>query len=613
MSRKEADRGVRLTGRLFAELKASRAEAARFREKVAVVGMACRFPPGGGIAAFQERLAAGNDSVTPGRPDGLMFGGEGEDPLWGAYIEGLDRFDSGFFGIAPVEAELMDPQQRLLLETSWRALEDAGVNPEGLRGSRTGVYAGIMGNDYAYLLRHGEHEPAHGAYLATGSGFSSAIGRVSFALGLQGPALAVDTACSSSLVAIHQAVAALQRGEADLALAGGVNVILAGEVTRLSQVAGMLSPDGRSKTFDAAADGIVRGEGCGMLVLRRLSEAERDGDRILGVVLGSAVNHDGASAGLTVPNGPAQEQVIREALFRAEITPSSVDYLEAHGTGTELGDPIEVQAAAAVYGEGRDGDVPLLLGSVKTNIGHLESAAGVAGVIKVLLAMREGVIPRHLHFERPNPRLDWVSLPVRVTAEAVPWPVDSERPFRAGVSAFGLTGTNAHLVLEGYGQPGEERGAAVAVGAPPVLPAEDSGRGRPPEAAAGELAERRFRVLPLSARTPRALSELAGRYLEWLGEGEGAVSAERLADGAWTAGTGRRHFRERAGLVFSGVGELREQLEALAAGGMGSSSRAAGKVAFLFTGQGSQWPGMGRELYEREPVFREVLDRAEGG
>ena len=581
-------------------------------ERVAIVGMAGRLPGASDLAGFGARLLAGDDLVTEGRPDDLMPDLEGtERPPWGAYVSGLDRFDAEFFRIAPIEAELMDPQQRMLLETSWEALEDAGLDPGTLHGSRTGVYVGIMNRDYEQFLPSAGTDPHRMVYLTTGSGFAAAIGRISFVFGFQGPAIAVDTACSSSLVAIHQAAAALQRGEADLALAGGVNAILMAAMTRASMAAGMLSPDGRCRTFDAAANGYVRGEGCGMLVLKRLSDAQRDGDRILGVVLGSAVNQDGASAGLTVPNGPAQEQVIREALFRAEIAPSSVDYLEAHGTGTELGDPIEVQAAAAVYGEGRDGDVPLLLGSVKTNIGHLESAAGVAGVIKVLLAMREGVIPRHLHFERPNPRLDWVSLPVRVTAEAVPWPVNPERPFRAGVSSFGYSGTNAHLVLEGYGQPGEERGAAVAVGAPPVLPAEDSGRGRPPEAAAGELAERRFRVLPLSARTPRALSELAGRYLEWLGEGEGAVSAERLADGAWTAGTGRRHFRERAGLVFSGVGELREQLEALAAGGLGSSSRAAGKVAFLFTGQGSQWPGMGRELYEREPVFREVLDRAE--
>ena len=315
----------------------------------------------------------------------------------------------------------------------------------------------------------------------------------------------------------------------------------------------LLAPDGRCKTFDAAADGYVRGEGCGILVLKRLGDAERDGDRILGVLLGSAVNQDGASAGLTVPNGPAQERVIRAALERAGVEASTVDYLEAHGTGTELGDPIEVQAAAAVYGEGRDADRPLLIGSVKTNIGHLESAAGVAGVIKVLLAMREGMIPKHLHFERPNPRLDWERLPVRVTSEATAWPESPDRPVRAGVSSFGYSGTNAHLVLEGYGKLGRAEGIAVAV------PSEF-------EAAKGaELAGRVERLLPLSGRSEGVLRELAGRYLDLLGAGE--RTWEELSDIAWTAGEGRGHFGHRAGLVFQEVEELREQLAALASSG----------------------------------------------
>ena len=390
----ETDRYRDLARKLFAELKASREEIARSRQKIAVVGMAGRFPGGADLASFWERLAAGADLVTKGRPDGLMVDTEGDTAApWGAYVPDLDRFDAEFFRIAPVEAELMDPQQRLLLETSWAALEDAGLDPGALRGSRTGVYAGIMNRDYEQFFSPAESDPLRSMYVATGNGFAAVIGRVSFALGLQGPAIAVDTACSSSLVAIHQAISGLLRGEADLALAGGVNAILQAALSRLSMTAGMLSPRGRCSTFDAAADGYIRGEGCGVLVLKRLSDAERDGDRILGVVLGSAVNQDGASAGFTVPNGPAQEAVIREALERAGVAGSSVDYLEAHGTGTELGDPIEVRAAAAVYGEGRDPERPLLMGSVKTNIGHLESAAGVAGVIKALLAMRAGVIP----------------------------------------------------------------------------------------------------------------------------------------------------------------------------------------------------------------------------
>ncbi len=308
----------------------------------------------------------------------------------------------------------------------------------------------------------------------------------------------------------------------------------------------MLAPDGRCKTFDAAADGYVRGEGCGMLVLKRLSDAERDGDRILGVLLGSAVNQDGASAGLTVPNGPAQERVIGEALERAGVTAAEVDYLEAHGTGTELGDPVEVQAAAAAYGEGRDADRPLLLGSVKTNVGHLESAAGVAGLIKVLLAMREGVIPRHLHFERPNPRLDWDSLPVRVTREATPWPAGLDRPARAGVSSFGFSGTNAHLIVEAWQQEHREERRS-------------SDRHRPPAADETPLADRRHRVFPLSGKTPGALRELAGRCQEWLAESDRDWAS--LSDAAWTAGTGRSHFAWRAAVVFQNAAELREGLE----------------------------------------------------
>ena len=560
---------------------------------VAIVGMACRFPGGGDLSAFRELLEAGTEAISeapPGRPELTERNTPDSVPIRGGFIDGIDEFDAEFFRIAPVEARLLDPQQRLLLETSWRALEDAGIAPDRLRGSRTGVYAGVFTSDYRDLMV--EAAAMDSAYAATGVSASTAAGRIAFALGLEGPAVAVDTACSSSLVALHQAAAALRRGEADLALASGVNAILSVNQMAAFGDAGMLAPDGRCKTFDARADGYVRGEGCGMVVLRRLAEARAEGDRILAVIRGSAVNQDGASAGLTVPNGTAQERVIRAALAQAGITPSGVDYLEAHGTGTALGDPIEVEAACAVYGEGRAADRPLLVGSVKTNIGHLEAAAGIAGVIKVVLALRCGTIPRHLHFETPNPRLDWSSLPVRVAAEAAPWPEDRSRPPRAGVSSFGFSGTNAHVVVEGW------RDAP----APPVPL---------PEGVAGAPGVRPARLLPLSGRTPTAVRTLAGRYAAWLSRHGEEPSFACLSDLAWTAAIGRSHFPHRAGLVFRDAAELRDRLTAVAAGTGAPGAASAARVGFLFTGQGSQWPGMGRQLYESEPVFRSVLDRCD--
>ena len=716
-------------------------------EPVAIVGMACRFPGAADLGMFWERLAAGWDAVRrvpegQARPDGggeqvllERFTNAPTAPRWGAFIDGIDRFDAPFFRIAPVEARLLDPQQRLLLETSWEALEEAGIDPVRLRGSRAGVFAGIGASDYRDLLSASAGNDLSTFYVATGTASSTAIGRVAFTLGLEGPAIAVDTACSSSLVALHQAVVSLQRGESNLALAGGVHAILSPLATEIFVKAGMLSPDGRCKTFDAAADGFVRGEGCGMVVLKRLSDAEADGDRIWAVVRGSAVNQDGASAGLTVPSGPAQERVIGEALSRAGLAPSEVDYLEAHGTGTELGDPVEAHAAAAAYGPGRAEDRPLLVGSVKTNVGHLDAAAGVAGLVKVVLAMRHGVIPRHLHYETPNPRMDWERLPLRVTSEATPWP-EVGRPVRAGVSSFGFSGTNAHVVLESHGAPGA--GGVGAGAARPVEVAtevhslrrwsegEDSPAARAPVPVGARMPEseerrrageeggdsiavpegrfepRMHRMLALSARTDAALRVQATRYLAWLdgqpGEdgqagpaGGGAEQTGRdgqagadgqsregrragqegqpgedgqagaasilddttvtasyratpdarlhtlsptgtqpagddaeqarpagdasgpdalLADMAWTAGVGRSRFEHRAGVVFGGEEELRGGLERLAAeGGRGAGS--ATRVAFLFTGQGSQWAGMGRALYRREPVVRAVLERCE--
>ena len=592
----ELDRYVDLSRRLLVELDSRDRALARQREPIAIVGMACRFPGGEDLRAFEDLLRHGRDAIVP-VPEG-RWAGHGSDasdpdrtaPRRGGFLEGIDEFDAGFFRVAPVEAALLDPQQRLLLETSWRALEDAGLDPDRLRGSRTGVFAGIATTDYRELVALSAD--AASRYLSTGTFASTAAGRIAFALGLEGPTMAIDTACSSSLVALHQAVTALQREEADLALAGGVNAILSAAQMAAFANAGMLAPDGRCKTFDARADGYVRGEGCGMVVLRRLGEAEAAGDRILAVIRGSAVNQDGASAGLTVPNGTAQEGVIRAALARAGVEPAEVDYLEAHGTGTELGDPIEVRAASAVYGEGRPAGRPLLVGSVKTNIGHLEAAAGIAGVIKVVLALHRGAIPAHLNFRTPNPRLDWSSLPVRVTAQPTPWPETEGRPRRAGVSSFGFSGTNAHLVLEGRDAP---------EGGPVPLP----------EGLVEAPGERPVRVLPVSARSASAVPALARRYLAWLDGQDRPASRARLADFAWTAGAGRSQLAHRAGLAFRNEAELRDALAPVASGARPAMAGTVERVGFLFTGQGSQWPGMGRPLYESEPVFRSVLDRCD--
>ena len=604
---------------------------------VAIVGMACRFPGADDIAAFWRLLEAGGNAVHEGVPGsgigriGAMFPedtGQIDACRFGAYLDldVIDRFDAAFFRISPVEAHLLDPQQRLILETSWRALEDAGIAPDGLKDTRTGVYAGISNNDYRGLIleaseNSGPAEPAASLYAVTGTSLNTAIGRVAFALGLGGPAMAVDTACSSSLVATHQAVAGLQRGDADLALAGGVNVILSGRLLEYRANAGMLSPDGQCKAFDASANGYVRGEGCGIVVLKRLADAEADGDRIWGIIRGSALNQDGASQGLTVPNGAAQERVIRAALERAGVEPSDIDYLETHGTGTEVGDPIEINATAAAYGRGRDANRPLLIGSVKTNIGHLESAAGVAGLIKTLLAMNRGVIPEHLHFRNPNPEMDWERLPLRVTSASTPWPVPSDRPPLAGVSGFGWSGTNAHVVLEGYtppggAAPGRPDGDGWIAGAPRPIAVSVPASVAPPRPEEA-LAPRATRLLPLSGKSEAALRDVAARYLEWLdGHGdalaaESAASGPLLSDMAWTAGIGRSHFGHRTGVVFRDAGALREGLRAVAESDERPAPRKAKTVAFVHTGQASQWPGMGAALYESEPVVRAVLDRCD--
>ncbi len=557
---------------------------------VAVVGLSCRFPGASSPEEFWELLVGERDAVgeTPAdRWDNDVFYDPDPDApgkvstRWGGFIDDIDKFDAAFFGISPREAESLDPQQRLLLEQTWLALEDAGLSAQAVRGSRTGVFVGISTKDYYNLVRM-QGQDKIDAYQATGAASSAAAGRLSYFFGFKGPCVALDTACSSSLVAVHEAVQSLRRGESELVVAGGVNAILTPEVTISFSRAHLMAPDGRCKAFDAAANGYVRGEGCGMVVLKRLDDAVRDGDRILGVIRGSAVNQDGDSSGLTVPNGPSQEAVIKAALQDAGLAPEAVTFLEAHGTGTSLGDPIEVQSAAAVLAGGRTADKPLLLGSVKTNIGHLESAAGVAGLCKALLTLGHRRIPATLHFTEPNPYIPWDRLAVRVVDEAMDWPED--RPRIAGISSFGFAGTNAHVIIEG-----------------------------PPETAAPAAeAESEDGLLALSARTPEDLIALAGSYREHLG----TLAGSDLRDALHTINTTRSRFEHRAGVAFTCTAELEEGLQALndgaAAKGVVTGSFAGGLVpvtAFLFTGQGSQYPGMGRELYDRQPVFRAMLDR----
>ncbi|KUI37408.1 polyketide synthase [Mycobacterium sp. IS-1496] len=567
--------------------------SSRTDDPIAIVAVSCRFPGAPDPEAFWEVLAGGVDAIRE-VPEDRFDIDEFYDPdpdaagktytRFGGFLDGIDGFDPEFFGISPREAVWIEPQQRLMLETVWEGLERAGYSPADLRGSRTGVFVGVAANEYAHLLSSESIEKIEPHFI-TGNALNAISGRVAFALGLEGPAVAVDTACSSALVAVHQAVQALHSGDCDLALAGGVNVLLSPVTVVAASRARMLSPVGRCKTFDASADGYVRSEGCGVLVLKRLSDAVRDGDRVCAVIPGSAVNQDGASSGLTVPNGGAQQRLIGTALARAGLTGADVDYLEAHGTGTPLGDPIEVQAAAAAYGASREPGRPLLMGSVKSNIGHLESASGAAGLIKVVLSLQHGVLPQSLHFDTPSPHIPWDSLPVRVVDEAVPWQANG-RPRRAGVSSFGFTGTNAHVLIEEAPQA-------------PVTVDEEPGDD-----------DRQVHVLPLSARSPEALVQLARRYDSWLS----AHPDADLAGVCLTAGSGRSHFEHRAAMVVDSVDSARQGLADVAdnrtrPGVLRGEHTHRPTTAWLFTGQGSQYPGMARELFDAEPVFADTVTR----
>ena len=573
-------------------VKLERLERAR-TEPIAIVGIGCRFPGGANNPeSFWQILHHGIDTikdVPSSRWDiDAYYDANPETPgkmyvRQGGFLEtGIDQFDAEFFGIAPREAVSMDPQQRLLLEVSWEALENAGVAPDKLAGSPTGVFVGINTSDYSQLQMRVRDTENLNAYFFTGNTASVAAGRLSYLLGLEGPSISLDTACSSSLVGIHLACQNLRAGECRMALAGGVNLMLSEEGPIILSRMRALAADGRCKTFDAAADGYGRGEGCAIVVLKRLSDAVEDSDNILALIRGSAVNHDGRSGGLTVPNGLAQQKVIRAALTNAGVEPNQINYVEVHGTGTALGDPIEVEALANLLREGRSQERPLMLGSVKTNIGHLEAAAGVAALVKVVLAMQHEEIPPHLHLKTLNPAIAWQDLPLAIPTEATPWQTEAEQKRLAGISSFGMSGTNAHVVLEEAPQT--------------KLP--------PPEV------ERPLHLLTLSAKSDRALQELTEGVTNYLERHD----SESLSDICFTFNVGRSHFEHRFAIVTQQHARSIEQLTALAAeqeiagGFRGIVPRSKKpKVAFLFTGQGSQYLGMARQLYETQPTFRKAL------
>lgn len=570
-------------------------ELPELAEPIAIVGLGCRFPGGANTPAeYWSLLREGRDAVRE-VPAERWNVDELYDPnpdavgkcstRWGGFLDQIDLFDPTFFGIAPREAVGLDPQQRLLLEVSWEALEHAGLGIDRLRNSNTGVFVGISTDDYAQRLQATGDREIIDVYSGSGTAASMAAGRISYVLGLHGPAMSIDTACSSSLVAMHQACQSLRQRECRVALAGGVNALLTDQPMIYFSKIHAMSAVGRCQTFDAAADGYVRGEGCGMVVLKRLHDAIADGDRVLAVVRGSAVGHGGHSNGLMAPNAPAQERVIRRALASAGVEPAEVSYIEAHGTGTELGDPIEVKALANVFAAAHSAENLLLLGSSKTNVGHLEAASGMAGLIKVVLSMQHGELPPNLHFRRPNPHIPFDKLPLRVVAERTAWQ-HGDRPRVAGVSSFGFSGTNAHVVLSE---------ASLTHSAETTY-------------------ERPLHVLALSAHSADALADRVRQMATFL-----AANADvALADICYSSNNQSMYFDHRLTVIAHGTVELRQKLAAWLSGEKpgGLFQHCAGKaerpkLAFLFTGQGSQYPGMGRELYETHPAFRRSIDECD--
>ncbi len=556
-------------------------------EPIAIVGIGLRFPGGNDtLAGFDTFLRNGGSGIVPtpeDRWDSATFGPDGADGLvrttGGGFLDGIDQFDPKFFNISPKEADYIDPQQRLVLETAWEALENAAIDPARLRHGNGGVYMGVGSMDYLLELDSLEYQDLAGQ-VGTGTAHSAVSGRLSYFLGWRGPCISIDTACSSSLVATHLAVEGLRRRECDIALAGGVNAIHHPTASIVFSAADMLAPDGRCKTFDEAADGYTRSEGCGVIVLKRLSDARRDDDTVLALIRGSAVRQDGESAGLTVPNGTAQEAVMRAALASALLGPADIQYVEAHGTGTPLGDPIEMGSINDVFAALHRGANPVVVGSVKTNLGHMEIAAGVGGIVKTVLQLRAGTIYPPLNLSTPSGRIPWDTYPVTVPTRCRPWPGS---PRRALVNSFGFTGTIATVVLERAPSGGEP--------------------------AAEEGPDQSGHVFTLSAKTTRSLRRQLERHRRFLAE----HPEHPLADVCRTSNIGRSHFPVR----IAGPVRDRDELAALLESGAARLDRPgpAGpdvrRVAFLFTGQGSQYVGMGAALYRQYPVFRQHLDECD--
>src|SRR5579872_1010219 len=567
-------------------------------EPVAITGIGCRFPGAKNPEEFWRLLRESVDAIREVPPerwdisryydDDVLLPGK-MNTRWGGFLDEVDEFDAEFFGISPREAERIDPQQRLLLEVAWEALEDAGLPPSSLAGSSTSVFIGIANSDYSRIqFRDPELSDA---YAGTGSAYSIAANRISYFFHFQGPGMAIDTACSSSLLAIHLACQSLVRGESALALAGGVNIILSPEVTVNFTKSGFMAPDGRCKAFDAKANGYVRGEGAGIVVLKPLRQALEAGDRIYAVIRGSAVNQDGRTNGLTAPNRQAQEAVLRQAYAASGVAPGQVQYIEAHGTGTALGDPIEALALGNVLAIERLPEETCAIGSVKTNIGHLKAAAGIAGLIKVALSLKHRMMPPSLHFSEPNPYIPFAELPVRVQTTLSSWPTyaSSDNRLLAGVSSFGFGGTNAHVVLEGLAQPQFE----------------------------GVRLTRRPYLLPLSANNPTALKNLMQSYRDVLTTQDIGMAAP-LEDICYTASVRRDHHNSRLALLAHTKDESARCLDMYLSGedvpGVYTGRKEQGskpQLVFVFPGQGAQWIGMGRYLLEHEPVFAGAMDYSE--